>query len=201
MPARGECGAYAPLAFPVATGLLLDPPPSVPAVVLALACLLVVGFRDGPSALLGADGGGVRTFPGYLLAVSVSSVVVLPLAVASGVGFQEALPAAVVWWLAFALGTVVVRDAVDRGPGVMASRCSRCTLLAASALVLVGALLPALGLWGPPRWAGSAAALLPTALVSLALSLRRAGSGQPGRLRWALTAGNALTLLLLLQGG
>lgn len=201
MPARGECGAHAPLSFPVATGLLLDPPPSGTAVLLALAGLLLVGVREGPAALLGTEGVDVWTLPGHLLAVTVSSAFVLPLAVASGGGLPDAMPAAVVWWLCFGLGTGVLRGVADRGPGVVAIRRARWIPPAASVLSLVAALLLALGLWGRPGWAGPAAALLPTALVSLALSLRRVGSGQAGRVRWALTGGNALTLLLLLQGG
>lgn len=192
-PARVRGGVLVGAGFVLgAVGLFMGWPELWPEFLLpALAGLALI-----PAVLAGKQ----KSLSGEFLVLTAFSTLVLPMAAASGASPWRAAPAAAVWWMSFALATLEVHAIKARVKKTARSQWTRWASPMASALVVACALSVALGQWGPPRWAGPSAALLPPALAVFALSLLTVHPRHLKRVGWTLVAANALTLVLLLQG-
>lgn len=185
------------------TGILIGSTPCWQAVVVAGAGvgILAMAGTFRPAGLL-RD----------ILSLTAAAALVLPPQIASGAGVVPAIPALVAWWLTFLVGTLVVH-AVKRRLEVPVWQVSsggavrptsgglRWAAPAVSAGVLLAALMGALGAGGSPGWAGPAAALVLPSAAGLALSIPRVHPRYLHRIGWTLVVVEALTLVLLVQGG
>jgi hypothetical protein len=160
-----------------------------------------------------------KTLPGELLVVTAFSTLVLPVAAASGVAPTRMIPAAAVWWMSFALGTLEVHAIKARHRARGRNDWTRWGSPLASGLavaICLGALWhEPLGIPSPMglsvSLAGSggdrallalvpsARALLVPASALLVLSLIRVHPRRLKRVGWTLVAANFLALILLLR--
>ncbi|MGD8361430.1 MAG: YwiC-like family protein [Gemmatimonadota bacterium] len=160
-----------------------------------------------------------KSVSGELLVVTAFSTFVLPLAAASGVAPIRMIPAAAVWWMSFALGTLEVHAIKARHRTRGRSDWTRWGSPLASGLavaICLGALWR--GPFGIPGATGlsvtgagsggdgallalapSARALLAPAAALLVLSLIRVHPRHLKRVGWTLVAANSLALIILLR--
>jgi hypothetical protein len=167
-----------------------------------------------------------KTLPGELVVITVFSSLVPTLAASSGGKTLEAVLAAGVWWISFALGTLEVHAIKARVKKTTRSEWARWASPVAAAATLGVTLWIALGQASPRLRAlashgmegggslagttlipelsrllpGYAAALLPPTLCVAVLSVLRVHPRHLKRVGWTLVIANALTLLLLFQG-
>lgn len=200
------------LLLPLATGLLLGGSPSlgaVPWIVLAVAPLFATRRVSGRFPGL-EDAAGQRQFLADVALGTVYSALLIPAALVTGANLQRTLPAAAVWWVSLALRALAAAarsSGESSSGGSLGGSDSRCAALRrwapriGSGVVLIAALSVSVGAWGRAQWAGPAAALLPPALGTLALSLPRRRRHSVRVVDWTFTAAGILTLVLLLQGG
>ena len=138
-----------------------------------------------------------KSLPGELLASLTFSTMLIPIALAGGVGLRPALIASAVWSTIFSLGTFMVRAAIanvkknapSRWPVYASTALGLAAILASSMLLLID-VLPVL----------AAAAILPAALITLGCNL---AGVHPRHLRimgWSLVASNVIALAALTIG-
>jgi hypothetical protein len=157
---------------------------------LAALAPMVCGILLVPAALTGR----VKSLVNELLVAATLAATLLPVAVSGGVPARFAAAAGAVWFVGFALATLTVHaikarikpDTLPQWPLLVAPA-------AALAVIAVGATVP---LWTALPWL-MGAALLPSALGTLVISVMRV---HPRRLRyvgWSLVSANLLTAVLV----
>ncbi|HEX9052223.1 MAG TPA: YwiC-like family protein [Anaeromyxobacter sp.] len=136
-----------------------------------------------------------RTVAGETAVAAALASAGAAVALAGGAEPQAALAAAIVWTLGFAAATLAVqvilvrvRSKGARDPG--RRHAALAALLAVGAAALSAAGLPAAIAW----------ATLPTALLSIAVSLARFSPRRLRELGWALVGSSTLTLVILVVG-
>jgi hypothetical protein len=138
-----------------------------------------------------------KSLPGELLASVTFSTMLLPIALAGGVGLHPALIASAVWSAIFSLGTFMVRavianvkkSAPSRWPVYASNALGLAAILASFTLLLTHA-LPVL----------AAAAILPAALITLACNLVGVHPRHLRKMGWSLVASNVIALAALIIG-
>jgi hypothetical protein len=165
-----------------------------------------------------------KSVVGELLVVTTFSTLILPLSAASGADLARAIPAAAMWWVSFALGTLEVHAIKARAKAARKNGWTRWGSPMASGLALALAVavvwrgideipqasaaaasgVPAGGtpaLRGiSPHVAPAALGLMVPAAVTLVLALIRVHPRHLKEVGWTLVAANALALLILLTG-
>lgn len=173
-----------------------------------------------PMALSGRQ----KSVLGELLVVTAFSTLILPFAAASGLSPIRVIPAVLVWWVSFTLGTLEVHAIKARHKDRGRNRWTRWTSPLASSLALAAcvvllrhgtvgisrasaALMSGPGAGQDPFLTGlapqiipAAQALLVPAAALLILSLIRVHPRHLKRVGWMLVAANSVALVVLLRG-
>jgi hypothetical protein len=159
----------------------------------ALAALIPLGFAAAlaPAALTAR----VKNLGGELLVAATLAGTLVPVAVAGGAGWHYALLAAAIWFTSFLLATLTVHALKTRAKGHLSPRWTlRAAPLLGIATIVAGV---AAGVSGAiPLLAGLA--VLPPALVTLAVNLLAVHPRRLRRVGWSLVGANLATLGLLL---
>ncbi len=138
-----------------------------------------------------------RTLPGELLVALTLSSALVPVALAADVAPRTAAIAAAIWTVVFIPGVLTVR-AIIAGAKARGGRAPERRLAPAASLAII-ALALALDLSGRLT-AGAAAAMVPTALVTLVFLALGAHPRNLRRIGWSLVAGNVAALAALVLG-
>ncbi|NNM07010.1 MAG: YwiC-like family protein [Gemmatimonadetes bacterium] len=162
-----------------------------PSLAFPLAPLLLLG----PLMLLGRQ----KTLLGEILVITVFAATVFPLGATSGVPPSRILGASAVWWISFVLGTLEVHAIKATHKGGDRSRWTRWGSPVAAGATSLFCIVAAAGPLAAVRV--PALALLPPALGTLALSVRRVHPRFLKRVGWALVGANTLSLIILLVFG
>ena len=138
-----------------------------------------------------------RSLPGEVLASVTLSSVVVPIALAGGVGLRAALIAGAIWCAVSALATLVVRATIARAKQAANHRRLACATMALSAAALLASIfltranvLPAL----------AAAAIFPFVLLAVTFSIVHVHPRHLRAMGWSLVGSNLLTLIFLSVG-
>jgi YwiC-like protein len=158
------------------------------------ALLLPAALAAGVIALVLA--GRERTVPGELTVVMALASSGLAIALAAGAPPRVAAAATVTWVLAFATSVFAVQVVLARAHSRGETELGRPHALA---VALVGAGGPALAALAGLGWI-VAAAVAPTALLSLVVCLAPFSARQLRTLGWGLVASSTATLLVLVVG-
>lgn len=134
-----------------------------------------------------------KTLPGELLAAAALVAGSVPVALSASITVPATATVSIVWGVTFALGTLAVRLTV------MSAKAATASLRTVTLLLTLGTVLAAVWLSTLPEPPSRAAlAVLPGAILALALTLFRI---PPRRLRivgWSIAVSNLMTLALLL---
>jgi hypothetical protein len=168
-----------------ALGVLLAPPVARLALLLPAALAALVGWLVARHL--------EKTITGEILVAATLSSAGLAVALAGRAPLSWALACWITWTLAFAAATLAVQVILVRArskgrsdPGLVHA--------AVSALLLVGAFL-ASAVAGLPR--AAPLALLPTALLSIAVCVGRFSPRRLRELGWAMVGSSVLTMVIL----
>ncbi len=159
---------------------------------LALAVPLVLGAGVAWLVLRRLE----KTILGEILVAAALSSAAMAVALAGGVTLPVALGCWMTWVLAFAAATLAVQVVLVRARSK--GRRDPGWAHAASGLALVLAGFGATHLAGAPR--ATALAILPTALLSIAVCLSRVSPHRLRELGWAMVGASALTMVILIAG-
>ena len=138
-----------------------------------------------------------RSLPGEVLASVTLSSVVVPIALAGGVGLRASLIAGVVWCAVSALATLVVRATIARAKQAANHRRLACATMALSAAALLASIVLTRANIVP---ALAAAAIFPFVLLAATFSIVHVHPRHLRTMGWSLVGSNLLTLILLSVG-
>ncbi len=141
--------------------------------------------------------GRVKTLPGEILVATTLAGTVLPVGIAGGVAWSTAWVVAGVWFASFLLATLAVHAIKARTKEAFGARW---TTIATPVLALAtfGVAIPvaSLGMVRPMI----VFALLPTAVVTVVVSIMRVRARRLRTVGWSLVSANVVTLALLMLG-
>lgn len=138
-----------------------------------------------------------KTVVGELLVALTFSSALIPVALAGGVGARAAVIASVIWGVIFSLGTLTVRAVIASvKQSTNPRRPSYANIALSLAVVAAGFLLSMTNIL--PM--SAAAALLPSALISLSCSWFEVHPRNLRTMGWALVTGNLVAFAALVAG-
>jgi hypothetical protein len=138
-----------------------------------------------------------KTVAGELLVAVTFSSALIPVTLAGGVGLRTAVIASIVWGVIFSLGTLTVRAVIasvkkSTNPG----RPSYAIITLSIAVIAAAFLLSMINILSML----AAAALLPSALISLSCSWFEVHPRNLRTMGWSLVTGNFIAFAALLAG-
>ncbi len=135
-----------------------------------------------------------RSLPGELLACVTLSSVVVPIALAGGVGLRASLIAGAIWCAVSSLATLVARATIARAKqATNHRRLSWATMALSLAAMLAAFLLTLANL----LLALAAAAILPLVLLAMTFSIAQVHPRHLRAMGWSLVGSNLITLILV----